>query len=72
MRVRCTRLLAAVGRLRELTGMAVIAYSRAGSFEQSVTAVRSRLSDEAFVAAWSAGEEMRLEEAVAFALDEMA
>jgi non-specific serine/threonine protein kinase len=48
---RAARLLATAGRLRELTGMVLAAYSSAGSFEQSVAAVRTLLGDADFDAA---------------------
>jgi hypothetical protein len=65
---RAARLLSAVARLHELTGMALHVYSSAGGFEQSVAVLRKDLEDEAFETAWSEGRTMSLDDAVAYAL----
>jgi DNA-binding CsgD family transcriptional regulator len=65
---RSARLLAVVARLHELTGMALTVYSSAGGFEQSIAALREELEDGAFEAAWSEGQSMSLDDAVAYAL----
>ena len=67
---RPTRLLAAVARLHELTGLSLLPSFRRGGFETAVAAQRARLGDERFAAAWAAGQAMPLEHAVADALGE--
>ena len=65
---RAARLLSAVARLHELTGMALNVYSHAGGFEQSVAVLREDLEHGAFETAWSEGRAMSLDDAVAYAL----
>ena len=67
---RAARLLAASGRLQELTGMSLTAYSHTGSFDESTELLRGRLGDNAFAAAWADGQGMSLQQAVAYALED--
>ena len=41
-------------------------------YDRNVTAARARLGDDAFAAAWTEGEAMALEHAVAYALSDEA
>jgi predicted ATPase/class 3 adenylate cyclase len=67
---RAARLLAAVVRLRELSGMPPVSSDGRRTFDESVAAIYAALGDEAFAAAWAEGRAMTLEQAVAYALDE--
>jgi predicted ATPase/DNA-binding XRE family transcriptional regulator len=67
---RPTRLLAAVARLHEVTGLSLLPSFRAGGFEEVVAAQRARLGAERFSRAWAAGEAMPLDQAVTDALSE--
>jgi hypothetical protein len=66
---RAVRLLGAAAALRETCGLPVPPIDRADR-EQQVAALRRSLGEEAFAAAWAAGQAMSLHEAVAFALEE--
>jgi hypothetical protein len=67
---RQARLLAAVARSRELSGMPPVSSDGLRTFDESVATVRAALGDEAFAAAWAEGRAMTLEQAVAYALEE--
>jgi predicted ATPase/DNA-binding SARP family transcriptional activator len=63
------RLLGAAEALRESVGVGLAPAERE-THEATSTAVREALGDEQFNAAWGAGRELSLEEAIAFALAE--
>jgi len=65
---RPTRLLAAVARLHELTGLSLLPSFTRGGFEEIVAAQRVAPGEEHFGAVWSAGQRMPLEHAVPEAL----
>ncbi len=58
------RLLGAAARIRERTGTLVPTRDRV-AYERDVAATRATLGEEAFAAAWTAGEALPLKEAVA-------
>jgi DNA-binding CsgD family transcriptional regulator len=64
---RATRLLAASEALPQSTGMSLEPFQRA-EVERMSAALRAGLGDDAFVAAWTAGRALSLEQAVAEAL----
>jgi predicted ATPase/class 3 adenylate cyclase len=67
--VRAARLLAAVEALRATTGTQRQSSVRA-AYERDVAAARGQLGEPAFAAAWAAGQQLTLEEALAEALAE--
>jgi tetratricopeptide (TPR) repeat protein len=64
-----TRLLGAAEALREETGTPLAPAERR-IYEQRVTEARRRLDGSTFAAEWARGRAMKLEEVIAFALDE--
>jgi predicted ATPase/DNA-binding SARP family transcriptional activator len=62
------RLLGATAALREAIGEALHTVERA-EYEGSLAAARTALGEEAFAAAWSEGQAMTLEQAIAYALE---
>jgi tetratricopeptide (TPR) repeat protein len=66
---RAARLLSAASALREAMGAPLPPVDRA-EFERSVAAARAHLGEEAFAAAWAAGQAMTLELVIRSALDE--
>jgi tetratricopeptide (TPR) repeat protein len=67
--VRTVRLLAAAQALRDAVGTALPSSDRA-AFEQHVSDARNLLGAERFAAAWAEGQRMKLEQAVAYALED--
>jgi hypothetical protein len=67
---RAARLFGAAEGLREGIGAPLPRADRAKQ-DRSITAVRAALGEEAFAAAWAGGRAMSLEQAVAFALEEL-
>jgi DNA-binding CsgD family transcriptional regulator/tetratricopeptide (TPR) repeat protein len=67
---RAARLLGAAEATRQMTGFALSAVHPywAAERDREVTATRASLGEDAFAAAWSEGQAMPLEEAVAYAL----
>jgi predicted ATPase/DNA-binding SARP family transcriptional activator len=68
-RERAARLLGAAAALMDVIGACWPSVERA-AYERQVAAVCARLGHEAFAAAWAAGRELSLDQAVALALDE--
>jgi non-specific serine/threonine protein kinase len=68
---RGTRLLGAAEALREATAGVLPAWERA-DYERCVAAAREALGEAAFAAAWAEGRALSLDEAVAYALEEVA
>ncbi len=66
--VRAARLTGAMTALREQIG-AYLEEPLRPRFDRMLAAIRSALSDAAFEAAWAAGREMTLDEAIACALE---
>jgi predicted ATPase/class 3 adenylate cyclase len=66
---RAARLVSAASRVREAAGMPRLPHKRV-STERCLALVRSALGESAFSAAWTEGQAMTLEQAVAYALDE--
>jgi tetratricopeptide (TPR) repeat protein len=66
---RSARLFGAAAALREAIGCPLPPVERA-EHDRHVSAVRSALQETEFAAAWSAGQVMSLEQALAFALEE--
>ena len=66
---RAARLLGTAGALRQTTGHEPLSWDRS-SIDQDILATRAQLGDAAFEAAFAAGREMTLEQAVEFALQE--
>ncbi len=66
---RTARLLGAAEALRERIGLRYRMATRRAAFEQAVAAARSALGEGAYAAAWSAGQRLLPEQAVAEALD---
>ena len=64
---RAAKLFAAAKAQFDATGLAMDP-DEAPEYEKGLTAIRESLDDAAFSAAWSEGEKMSLDEAVAFAL----
>jgi non-specific serine/threonine protein kinase len=64
---RAVRLLGAAERLRERSGVVVLAFERP-LYDGALRAARAALSDDVFVAAWAEGRAMSLEAAVEEAL----
>ncbi|MGH2345821.1 MAG: hypothetical protein ACRDG4_11385, partial [Chloroflexota bacterium] len=60
-------LLGAAERLRETLGI-VLAGSESAEHEDTIRAVRAALGEEAFSAAWAAGDALSTEQAAAAAL----
>lgn len=70
---RAARLLGAAQRLREGAGAAVYTYRPDRSLrEQTLAAVRQRLTERGFEEAWARGRAMEVERAVEYALEEEA
>ena len=67
---RAARLWGADETIREAIGATVRALYRA-DYDHGLTAARETLGDAAFTAAWGTGRKMTLEEAVAYALEEV-
>jgi tetratricopeptide (TPR) repeat protein len=66
---RAVRLLGAAAALRESIGEALHPVERA-EYEGSIAAARAALGEEAFVAAWAAGQALSLEQAIRVALQD--
>jgi predicted ATPase/DNA-binding SARP family transcriptional activator len=69
MGTRAARLCGAAAVVREAPNARVLPAERA-AWEARNAAVRAALSEEAFAAAWAAGREMSLEDAITFALQD--
>jgi non-specific serine/threonine protein kinase len=67
---RSARLLGAISRLHELTGMTLAPSSTTAGFDQYVADIRGVLGEEAFNLGWNEGRSMPLDRAVAVALGE--
>jgi predicted ATPase len=65
---RAARLCGTAERLRQAIGCRSAPAARA-TYERALATARAQLGDEAFAAAWAAGEAMTLEQAIAEALD---
>jgi hypothetical protein len=65
---RAARLLGAVERLRHATDASLAPPEKAAP-ECLLAAVRAALGEAAFAAAWAAGREMSLDDAIVFALE---
>jgi hypothetical protein len=68
---RAARLFGALEAHRETVGAPPVAAERA-EYHRSVAGARTALGEEAFAAAWAEGRAMTLEQATAYALDELA
>ena len=68
---RAARLWGAAERSRQLIGCRPAPATRA-TYERAIAVARSQLGEEAFATAWAAGQAMRLEQAIAEALDDAA
>ena len=66
---RATRWFATVERARTVVGLTVMDPVDAAAYTTALDTARSMLGDEAFGAAWAAGHDLPLDEAVAEALD---
>jgi non-specific serine/threonine protein kinase len=69
---RAARLLGATAAMRAVSGTGEAARSFRLVYERDEAEARAALGEEAFAAAWAAGQAMSLEQAVAFALGELA
>jgi non-specific serine/threonine protein kinase len=65
---RAPRLFGAAEALREVANTPLPPYRRA-DYDRDVAAARAQLDEAAFAAAWGAGRAMRMEQAVAYALE---
>jgi predicted ATPase/transcriptional regulator with XRE-family HTH domain len=65
---RAAQLWGAAERLRQSIGCRSAPASRA-TYERALAAARAQLGDDAFAAAWAAGQALTLEQAIAYALD---
>ncbi len=65
---RAARLLGAEATLHETIGIPILPAEQAG-IEEAAAPARAALGEEAWVAAYAAGQAMTLEEAIAEALD---
>ena len=68
---RAARLFGVAAALRESVGLPLSPVLRA-DYEHEVFALRAEIGDEAFAAAWAAGQAMTLEQAIAEAVDDAA
>ncbi|MEO7913266.1 MAG: hypothetical protein ABIV47_26760, partial [Roseiflexaceae bacterium] len=68
--VRATRLIGAAEGLGEMTGLRPSPGERA-LWERIFVSIRAQLDEAAFAAAWAAGQQLTLEQAVAEALAEI-
>jgi predicted ATPase/DNA-binding SARP family transcriptional activator len=66
---RAARLWAAAHALRDVIGVQIPPNGRL-DYEHAVAAARAELDEEAFAAAWAAGQALTLEQAIAYALEE--
>ena len=66
---RAARLLGAAGALRQTTGFEPLTWDRS-TIDRDTLATRTRLNNEAFEAAFAAGREMTVEQAVEFGLQD--
>jgi non-specific serine/threonine protein kinase len=66
---RAARLLGAAGALRQTTGFEPLTWDRS-TIDRDTLATRTRLGDKAFEAAFAAGREMTVEQAVEFGLQD--
>jgi hypothetical protein len=67
---RAARLLGAADALLEASGIANAPTVHRVEIERNVAALRARLDETAFAAAWAEGRAMSLEQASAYALEE--
>jgi predicted ATPase/DNA-binding XRE family transcriptional regulator len=65
---RAARLWGAAGQLRQVIGCRPAPATRA-TYERAMTVARAQLGEEAFAAAWAAGQAMTVEQAIAYALE---
>ena len=66
---RAARLFGVTAKLVKISGREIEAYG-ADEYKSSVGAVRAQPDEATFKAAWEAGQQMTMEQAVAFALEE--
>ena len=66
--LRAVRLWARAAALREAMSTPIPAFER-GDYQQALSAARSRLDESSFKTAWSEGQAMTLEHAIAYALE---
>jgi hypothetical protein len=67
---RAMRLCAAAAAVRDALGVSLSPVERV-QLDRTLTSARTQLGEAAFAAAWSSGAVMGLEQAVAYALDEV-
>jgi tetratricopeptide (TPR) repeat protein len=67
---RAVRLLGAAQGVAQILGQSLpVAVARPEEYQRTVDGARAALGEAAFAAAWAAGQEMTLEEAIRYALD---
>src|SRR4029079_4150792 len=65
---RAARLWGTAETLREASGLIMDAFER-DTHERALASARAALGEEAFAAAWAAGQALTLEQAIVYALD---